>query len=762
MYDGAAAAECRGFADGDGGARSPCSDGGTAPAGRMEGVYRIQLSQTSGILLIVIPGPAVGSCGVKPASGVKPPAWERAPTASRRWSGAGHTSTSLLSRGGARTQAAKSTADVTCSLRPVFSPYGSQMDLPLLVNRAHASGKHGRFTPLLAMGAQYAMKDRSPPYALTRPPATPDESGSRGGGKLTYNKRARGCGYVTSSSQSQPVLRAPPQLLPMKHLEGRRNVNSETHSLAHSLAGSFRRMRQLNEEVLEPLAPRHTLDGTAQTSPSLSMMDSEMATQSIALTPKSIMSMKSGGKRKERTPVSAETKKAKKEMNQRDNSTESQHTHEPVEDQVPGWKEVRKKRELHFMLLIIWSTAPPSKSVALLWHHYTPRIQVQLRLDAQNAFGALGAAQSVMIIQRTYCTMVSNKAKHNQLSIKQKCVIFDGLEKGETAIKLSMEYSADLRSKFAFHVEAPPFMWVWGEISVGVMRVDCLSLLRDGLARINARKKAMSFPCLRNTGLLGSCFSTLDDVEGSCRFRRINSNCNIDILLLLPKSSEYANNDIGLFVGNSTINNVEDKEMLVLNRIMDSQEQSNTSEVPKENGEQLDTNEPVVENMVLGADVYVVKSASILGQIQERGRAAILGGFLEVLVPLLRSRPDADKKPSFSGSVKENPNWLGVTSGKNSAPDNELQSTESAANDVDRRESMFQNKKDLFPLSSPHHVGFSYYIFAGPLGRNIESCWTPSAPLDYSALSSRRLIHWINVGLQFGEMDPRDRNKLLK
>nr|CAD7200071.1 unnamed protein product [Timema douglasi] len=105
---------------------------------------------------------------------------------------------------------------------------------------------------------------------------------------------------------------------------------------------------------------------------------------------------------------------------------------------------------------------------------------------------------------------------------------------------------------------------------------------------------------------------------------------------------------------------------------------------------------------------------------------------------------------------------LDVEGGKNSAPDNELQSTESTVNDVGRRESMFQNKKDLFPFSSPHHVGFSYYIFAGPLGRNIESCWTPSAPLDYSALSSRQLIHWINVGLQFVEMDPRDRNKLLK
>nr|CAD7433428.1 unnamed protein product [Timema monikensis] len=53
----------------------------------------------------------------------------------------------------------------------------------------------------------------------------------------------------------------------LKHLEGRRNVNSETHSLAHSLAESFRRIRQLDEEVLEPLAPRHTLDRTAQTSP---------------------------------------------------------------------------------------------------------------------------------------------------------------------------------------------------------------------------------------------------------------------------------------------------------------------------------------------------------------------------------------------------------------------------------------------------------------------------------------------------------------
>nr|CAD7258729.1 unnamed protein product [Timema shepardi] len=41
--------------------------------------------------------------------------------------------------------------------------------------------------------------------------------------------------------------------------------------------------------------------------------------------------------------------------------------------------------------------------------------------------------------------------------------------------------------------------------------------------------------------------------------------------------------------------------------------------------------------------------------------------------------------------------------GKSSAPDNELQSTESAVNDVGRRESMFQNKKDLFPFSSPHH-----------------------------------------------------------
>nr|CAD7574731.1 unnamed protein product [Timema californicum] len=44
---------------------------------------------------------------------------------------------------------------------------------------------------------------------------------------------------------------------------------------------------------------------------------------------------------------------------------------------------------------------------------------------------------------------------------------------------------------------------------------------------------------------------------------------------------------------------------------------------------------------------------------------------------------------------------------KSSAPDNELQSTESAVNNVRRRESMFQNKKDLFPTSSPHHVGFS-------------------------------------------------------
>nr|CAD7572519.1 unnamed protein product [Timema californicum] len=85
------------------------------------------------------------------------------------------------------------------------------------------------------------------------------------------------------------------------------------HSLAHSLVGSFRRMRQLDEEVLEPLAPWHTLDRTAQTSPSLSRKDSEMATQSIALTPKSMMSMRSS------------------------------HTNELVEDQAPGWKEVRKK-----------------------------------------------------------------------------------------------------------------------------------------------------------------------------------------------------------------------------------------------------------------------------------------------------------------------------------------------------------------------------------------------------------------------------------
>nr|CAD7257373.1 unnamed protein product [Timema shepardi] len=98
---------------------------------------------------------------------------------------------------------------------------------------------------------------------------------------------------------------------------------------------------------------------------------------------------------------------------------------------------------------------------------------------------------------------------------------------------------------------------------------------------------------------------------------------------------------------------------------------------------------------------------------------------------------------------------------KSSAPDNELQSTESAGNNVRRRESMFQNKKDLFPTTSPHHVGFSWYISAGPLGRNTESCWTPSGPLDHSTLSSRRLTHWINVEIQFGEMDPRDRNKFL-
>nr|CAD7397907.1 unnamed protein product [Timema poppensis] len=102
--------------------------------------------------------------------------------------------------------------------------------------------------------------------------------------------------------------------------EGRRNVNSEMHSLAHSLAGSFRKMRQLDEEVLEPLAPRHTLDKTAQTSPSLNRKDSEMATRSIALTPKSMMSMRSSDKRKERTPVSAETKKAKNNNNKKKNS----------------------------------------------------------------------------------------------------------------------------------------------------------------------------------------------------------------------------------------------------------------------------------------------------------------------------------------------------------------------------------------------------------------------------------------------------------
>nr|CAD7400411.1 unnamed protein product [Timema cristinae] len=52
-----------------------------------------------------------------------------------------------------------------------------------------------------------------------------------------------------------------------------------------------------------------------------------------------MMSMRSGGNRKERTPVSAETKKAKTEKKQRDDSTESQHTNELVEDRAPGWKE---------------------------------------------------------------------------------------------------------------------------------------------------------------------------------------------------------------------------------------------------------------------------------------------------------------------------------------------------------------------------------------------------------------------------------------
>ncbi|CAG2053742.1 unnamed protein product [Timema podura] len=42
----------------------------------------------------------------------------------------------------------------------------SILALPLLVIFAHASGEHGRVTPLLAMGALYAMKDHYPPSAV--------------------------------------------------------------------------------------------------------------------------------------------------------------------------------------------------------------------------------------------------------------------------------------------------------------------------------------------------------------------------------------------------------------------------------------------------------------------------------------------------------------------------------------------------------------------------------------------------------------------
>nr|CAD7411513.1 unnamed protein product [Timema cristinae] len=70
--------------------------------------------------------PAAGSCGVKLAGRVKSAAWGRVPTAYRRWSGTGHTSTSPRSRDIAHTQAAKSTAGATWSLKPASSPYESQ------------------------------------------------------------------------------------------------------------------------------------------------------------------------------------------------------------------------------------------------------------------------------------------------------------------------------------------------------------------------------------------------------------------------------------------------------------------------------------------------------------------------------------------------------------------------------------------------------------------------------------------------------------
>lgn len=125
----------------------------------------------------------------------------------------------------------------------------------------------------------------------------------------------------------------------LKHLEGRRNVNNVRHTLAKNLAGSLKRMRQLDEQVVRPLAPRPTVNGTAQTSPSLNRMDSEAAEWSPAPTPEARNSQK---KRKERTPSSAEAKKAKRSK-QRDDLAGAQSTYETDGDRVPDWEEVRKK-----------------------------------------------------------------------------------------------------------------------------------------------------------------------------------------------------------------------------------------------------------------------------------------------------------------------------------------------------------------------------------------------------------------------------------
>nr|CAD7256026.1 unnamed protein product [Timema shepardi] len=75
--------------------------------------------------------------------------------------------------------------------------------------------------------------------------------------------------------------------------------------------------------------------------------------------------------------------------------------------------------------------------------------------------------------------------------------------------------------------------------------------------------------------------------------------------------------------------------------------------------------------------------------------------------------------------------------GKSSAPDNELQSTESAVNDVGRRESMFQNKKDLFPFSSPHHFTRSRFEPRSPHPQQ-SSFNTTSALANYATEAGHR------------------------